>query len=591
MWRPERIARPAVAPALGGRNPRAAASDIEARATAAAAAASGARARAARPQPIVYALWVVIAALCIQRCLYHLAYVRSDPFALVTIADGQVYEDAARDILATPYWGSKAFFLQGAYAYLLAAGILPTSSVIGGLILQLAAASAGVLLFGLAARTCFGPRVGLLSVIVLLACPEVAFYENKYLSIVLGNFACMLVLWAFARSLNRPNFGRACIVGSSAGLCALGHPSLSLIAPFCAAGVWLAAQPRSLTSRAMLVMAILAGLAGALAPIAFRNWVVAGTPTVVPSHAGGIPFFIGNNPQANGRWNDAGSLLGRQVALERDELAARLGLHAEGAERDAAIGGELYRRGFEFIRADPGAYAVLELRKLWALTGNHAYGHDYDLLGERELLGAAFPFGLPFGIALGLGALGLVVLHRRASAARHEPSHAALRIVLYGLVFATLVANLVWFTGAQQRAPLYVPLAFAAGPALDAIVRRIRRSLPASALPIGGCIAAALLCAQAFYPRVSSPKPSSTHYFNLGGVEEELGRPDAALAHYALATERNPKQVAFWWRRAMLAQRMRRLDDARYSLDQLLALPDLPPNLRDATREARKSLQ
>lgn len=590
MWRPERIAKPAVAPAIGVRSPRAAASDVEARATAA-AAASGARGLSARPELIVYVLWAVIAALCVQRCLYHLAYLRTVPFALVTIADGQVYEDTARDILATPYWGSKPFYLQGAYAYLLAAGILPTGSVVGGLILQLMLASAGFVLFGLAARACFGPRIGLLSVIVLLACPDVAFYENKYLSVVLANFACMLVLWAFARSLNRPSFARACIVGLSAGLCALSRPNLILIAPFCATGVWLAAQPRSRTARALLVIGVLAGLAGALTPIALRNWVVTMTPTVFPSHGGGIPFYIGNNPHSNGRWNDAGGLLGRQVSLERDELAARLGLHAEGADLDAAIGSELYRRGFEFIRAEPAAWVVLELRKLWALSGNHAYAHDYDLLGERELLGAAFPFGLPFGIVLGLGTLGLIVLQRRARAARHEPTHAALCIVLYGLVFATLVANLIWFTAAQHRAPLYVPLAFAAGPAIDAIVRRLRRALPASALPITGCIAAALLCAQAFYPRVASPKPSSTHYFNLAEVEEELGRPEAALAHYALATERNPKQVAFWWRRAVLAQRMRRLDDARYSLDQLLALPDLPPSLRDATRAARKSLQ
>jgi hypothetical protein len=322
-----------------------------------------------------------------------------------------------------------------------------------------------------------------------------------------------------------------------------------------------------------------------------RNLVVTGSPTVFPSHGGGIPFFIGNNPHANGRWNDAGGLLGRSVSLERDELAEKLGFSGEGASLDAAIGGELYRRAFEYIRTQPGSYLLLELKKLWALSGNHAYVHDYDLLGEQELLGATFPFGLPFGILLGLGALGLLLLFQRARRARHELAHAALFSVLIGLCLATLVANLVWFTAAQHRVPLYVPLAFAAGPAIDAIYKRLRNELPASEIPLGACIAASLLLLQAFYPRVADPKPSSTHYFNLANAEEELGRPEAALAHYALATDRNPKQAAYWWRRAILAQRMRRLDDARYSLDRLLALPDLPPKLRAATRNARRALE
>jgi tetratricopeptide (TPR) repeat protein len=325
--------------------------------------------------------------------------------------------------------------------------------------------------------------------------------------------------------------------------------------------------------------------------MSLRNLVVTGSPTVFPSHGGGIPFFIGNNPHANGRWNDAGGLLGRQVSLERDELAEKLGLQGEGASLDAAIGGELYHRAFEYIRTQPGSYLLLELKKLWALSGNHAYAHDYDLLGEQELLGAAFPFGLPFGIVLGLGPLGLLLLYLRARRARHELSHAALCCVLVGLCLATLVANLVWFTAAQHRVPLYVPLAFAAGPAIDSIFRRLRNELPAAALPIGACVAAGVLLVQSFVPRVADPKPSSTHYFNLANAEEELGRPEAALAHYALATERNPKQAAYWWRRAILAQRMRRLDDARHSLDQLLALPDLPPKLRAATRSARAALQ
>ncbi|HKP60118.1 MAG TPA: glycosyltransferase family 39 protein [Polyangiales bacterium] len=591
MWRPDknRVA-PESSPEpagsrFGGALRRAPANDS--------AAASGGK---ASQQPLGSSiplwLWLPLGALLLQRAVYHAAYLKLDPFALVTISDGQLYERAARDLLAHPFWGSEPFYLQGMYAYLLSAGIGLTDSVVGGLALQLLAAAGGLLAFGLAARACFGPRVGLISLLVLLATPVVAFYENKYLSVSLGNATCMLALWAFTRVANRPNALNALLLGLCAGLCVLGRGNLLIALPFCALAAAFAASRRSLWMRLWLFLVVLAGAGAALLPMATRNLVVTGAPTVLPSHGGGIPFYIGNNPYANGRWNDAGGLITGAVWVERSELARRLQLQVSDARQlDAAIGEELYRRAFAFIREKPLAWSWIELEKIWCTFGNHAFVRDYDLFGERELLGLAHPIGLPFGIVLGLGVLGLTLITRRALATRHELAHAALCCMLLGLLLAVLIANLLWFTSAQNRAPLLIPLAFVAGPALDALLRRARGEFPAAAVPNVLIGLAVLLSAQAFVPRLPTERPSSTHYYNLANVEEELGRNADALRHYALATERNPKQPMFWWRRAYLARRMHRLDEAKLSLDKLAALPDLSPELRNATRDARRALK
>ncbi|HKU38342.1 MAG TPA: glycosyltransferase family 39 protein, partial [Polyangiales bacterium] len=468
-----------------------------------------------KPQPLGSAvplwLWAVLAALLVQRLVYHAAYFQLDPFALVTVSDGQLYERAARDLLAHPFWGSEPFYLQGMYAYLLAAGIAFTDSAVGGLGVQLVAAGAGLLAFGLAARACFGPRVGLLSLLVLLATPGFAFYENKYLSVALGNVTCMLVLWAFARLANRPDAKHAALLGVCAGLSVLGRGNLLIALPFCALAAAFAASRRSVWVRMALFALVLLGAGAALLPMATRNLVVTGNPTVFPSHGGGIPFYIGNNPSANGRWNDAGGLLSGQVWLERRELARRLELQqVPERELDAAIGGELYTRAFRFISEQPLAWLWIELQKVYYTFGNHAFVRDYDLLGERELLGWLYPIGLPFGVVLGLGTLGLILITRRALATRHELAHAALCCALWGITLAILAANLLWFTSAQNRAPLVVPLAFVAGPALDTLLRRARRELPAAALPHALLAFAALLTAQAFIPRLPTDRPSST---------------------------------------------------------------------------------
>jgi tetratricopeptide (TPR) repeat protein len=435
---------------------------------------------------------------------------------------------------------------------------------------------------------------------VLLAVPAVAFYENKYLSVSLGLSACMALLWGYARLATAPSGTRALVFGLCAGLAVLGRPNLLLVLPCAAAALWLAGRAHTPTphgrSRTLGVFA--AGVLLALAPLALRNSIVTGSPTVLPSHGGGIPFFIGNNPSANGRWNDAGGLLGGQVLAERGELAERLGL-AGVADPDRAIGAELYRRSLAFIRDEPASWLKLELNKLWYTLGNHSFVRDYDLLGERELLGAAHPIGLPFGIVLGLGALGLVLLARRARQRSDDGAwmELGLCVLLLGLLGAIFAANLLWFTSAQNRAPLYIPLAFASGPALEWLWQRARawRSDAAartddSRVLGAAALLAALLTAQAFVPRLESQRPSSVHYYNLANAEEALGRHESALAHYTRATEQNPWQPMFWWRRALLARKMGRTSDAALALDRLSALPNAPAVLRDAARREQLSL-
>jgi len=543
--------------------------------------------------PSTRALWWAVGGLLLSRVVYHIAYIMFDPFARVTFSDGELYERAARDVLAHPFWGSQPLYLQGLYAYLLAAGIGPTGSVVGGLILQLIAAGAGLLAFGAAARSCFGPRSGLLSLIALLAVFDLAFYENKYLSVSLGISACMFVVWAAVRAAARPSLARMATWGACLGVAVLGRGNLLLALPGCLLGVWLVsrgravAQPRPLDAGVRNVLALLFGCALALLPMALRNSHVTGELSVFPSHAGGIPFYIGNNPHANGRWNTAGGLLTGQVANERHELVRRLGLDAQSPHLDAAIGAELYRRAFTFIRAEPVRWLGLEAEKLWDTLGNHAFVRDYDRLGERELLGLAQPVGLPFGVLLGLGVLGLGAL---LSEARADPARAAVSCTLVSLLGACLAANLVWFTSAQNRAPLIVPLAFAAGPAITALLQHLRGHAPLQRSPALLWLAA-LSAVQAFYPRIAEQQhPSSTHYYNLANVEEELGQSGAALAHYARASELSPRQPMFWWRRAYLAQRLQRWDEARLALEHLTVLPDLPPELARAAQSVRAKL-
>ena len=161
--------------------------------------------------------------------------------------------------------------------------------------------------------------------------------------------------------------------------------------------------------------------------MALRNPIVIGSPDVFPSHAGAIPFYIGNNPHANGRWNTAGGLRHRsgRPRAHRARAAARRTWRHTGRARSRDRRGADAARVRSYIREQPGAWLALEATKLWYTIGNHRFVRDYDVHGENELIGAVHQFGLPFGVLLGARRARPVRAARRGAAPARRARAAA----------------------------------------------------------------------------------------------------------------------------------------------------------------------
>ena len=240
--------------------------------------------------------------LILYRVAYQVVYVAVVPFAHATFSDGALYERAARDLLAHPPLGSEPFYLQGAYAYLLAAGMTVRGSVIGGLVAQGGLALVALLAGGWALCRAFGRDAGLLGMVALCGYFPLSFYENKYLSASLGVSSLMLVWAAFAWYANTTSTPRghrlaSFAVGLAAALAALARPNMLLAIPFVGCAIALVGRA---TRRQHLLIAALGVVLGLL-PMVARNGVVVGSPSILPAHGGGTSFYIGNNPHADGR--------------------------------------------------------------------------------------------------------------------------------------------------------------------------------------------------------------------------------------------------------------------------------------------------
>lgn len=571
---------------------------------------------ASGPDKYERALTLVLVLLIAYRLAYHATYLGEVPFAHATFSDGAMYEAAALDIVEHPPLGSRAFYLQGAYAYLLALGmsIHPWASL--GLLVQLALACATWFWFHRCAVSLWGRRAGQLSSIALLAHPGLTFYENKYLSAELGVAANVLTLLAFV-ALLRAGFDRersaarlrACLgLGLASGLAILARPNLILALPLTLMGMVALARHQGERTRLSALGVPLAtfglGLVLALTPMAARNLAVTGHADIAPIHGGGTSFFIGNNPKSQGVWNDGG-LLSANLGTESEELVAALAIDPTLPERERAraIGDALYERSLDWIAQNPGDWLRLELRKLWLTLGDQQMTQDYDWLGERELVPWAHRIGVSFSVLLGLGILGAGALVRGRSLppapglARAPAARIALAWFLLGQFGAPLAANLLYFTSAQHRLPLVIPLALLSGPGLLALVEALRdrsrpwaeRALPAWLLPV-----TLLALVQGPWPRNRVNTPHPVHYYNLSMAQDSIGEPREALASMDVAIELRPDSAIFRQRRAHLRVRLLDFAGAEQDLavvDRLAAAGGVPDwVLREASLD-RASLE
>jgi hypothetical protein len=196
-----------------------------------------------------------------------------------------------------------------------------------------------------------------------------------------------------------------------------------------------------------------------------------------------------------------------------------------------------------------------------------------------------------FSLLLALALLGAgAVFGQRRHANQHElerpAARRALAWFLVGQLGAPLAANLLFFTSAQHRLPLVMPLALLAGPGLLALLTEIRERLidsePATAskpLPTWLLLTALLALAQGPWPRSRAAVPHPVHYYNLALAQDSIGEPRDALVTLDRAIELRPDHAIFRLRRAHL--RVRLLDFAGAAedlavIDQLAATEGVP---------------
>lgn len=317
------------------------------------------------------------------------------------------------------------------------------------------------------------------------------FYEGILLPASLVLFLNALFVLLMVPDTGQARPARLMAAGFVLGLSVITKPVALLLLPFALLYIWFrtkrfsgdaafdsartadtsgrvetAGARRGIGMNFLRYSALVLGLVFALAPLTIRNARMTGT--FVPlTTGGGINFYQGNNPKANGFYSVPfyrGISLGGTPEIQQE----RMWLLAEAAEKRKLSPGEVSRfwtrEGLRHIAAEPGSSAALTFRKFLYFFNRYERANVETISFHRKF-GGILALPLPgYWFVLSFALLGIFLTIKRRGRL----------ILLYGGVLTYLAAAVVFYVLARYRIPVVVFLIPFAGAAMSILLKMIR---------------------------------------------------------------------------------------------------------------------
>ena len=324
----------------------------------------------------------------------------------------------------------------------------------------------GILLLAAIARRLAGDRAAVAAAAAAAVYPPLVWMPAYALSETVYSTVALAAAWMLARGAGRPpteadlTSARAApdlrVLAAGAvltGAAILIRPAMLFFVPLAAAWLW--ALPRRRAARAAAVFVAVAVCS--LLPWTIRNYRTYGRWVLVASE-GGVTFWTGNHPLATGEGDLAANPALKQAEIEFRR--AHPGMTAEALEP------LYYRDALAWMRANPGAWLVLEARKLFFTVVPVGPSYAVHSARYRIVSAGSYLLLLPFAAA------GAWRLRTRAAPPSERAewtgveADAAAAVPLWLMAAATVAAGLVFFPQERFRIPVIDPALIVSAAAL-----------------------------------------------------------------------------------------------------------------------------
>jgi 4-amino-4-deoxy-L-arabinose transferase-like glycosyltransferase/Tfp pilus assembly protein PilF len=384
----------------------------------------------------------VIALSLIIRLIYLWQYHDSAYWGSLTV-DAKFHYLWAKSIAGGDILGSEVFFRAPFYPYFLAlCYLIFGGKLLGIVIIQNLIGVISFLLVYKLAKEIFGKKCAMLASILYLFTFDFIFFESELLlDFMLVLFLPLFFLTIFkADSVNKKHLWL--MAGLILGLAAATRPTVLILLGIIPLFYL---NPGSKVFKfktwALDMIFLILGSVIILLPIAIRNAAVGDEFTAVPTQ-GGINFYIGNNPDANG-WSAAmPPPLGQFWQYADCKYIAET--EAGSELKPAEVSRFWFTKGIDFWLESPSAALRLNLKKAYLLFNNRDISNNRNISQFKEHIGISKILVVRWWLILPFGLVGMIASLRRNSRAG--------LIIFFTVLYSFVI--ILFFVTSRFRLPL-----------------------------------------------------------------------------------------------------------------------------------------
>lgn len=470
-------------------------------------------------------IWLLVSLSASIRTLY-LFQVRDNPFLNHPRLDALFHDTWALSIAHGNVTGDHVFFRAPLYAYLLGFvyWIFGHDYFVVRILQHLFGVVTVVLVYRLGKRW-FDMRTSLLAAFFTGINPMLIYFEGQLLFESFLTILLLVWLLLVSEAIKQKKPVHWVFVGSVLGLLAITRPPLlavGLVVLFIAG--WKNFRGVQIRHPSRPILALALGLMLVILPVTIRNYVVGGEFALIASQ-GGVNFFIGNNPDADGISSSMPLRFGGSWENRNETYYVEQAIgHKPTASEESAF---WYERAFRFIRDEPGAFFELLVKKFY-LFWNHVelpnnlnfniFRHYSPLLNYN-----------PFGFWL----LGPLALTGMCIAALTRAERSRIQILLYFVTMYVLV-TIIFFVCDRYRAPMIPLFAIFASHGLFSLVDHLRKREYKRFISFAVLAAIFVLFVNSNVYSVSTGS-NAREYFTLGVIALDEHHTEQALDNFRVA--------------------------------------------------------
>ncbi|RLB90658.1 MAG: hypothetical protein DRH10_03560 [Deltaproteobacteria bacterium] len=456
--------------------------------------------------------------------LVYLAQIQSLPSTPHLSLDAAAYDRMAVTIANGDWLGNRAFYQAPLYPYFLAVLYKCFGHNLNLVrLVQLILGAVNCVIVVWTARKLFGRNAAAWSGVLVALYGILVFYDGAIGKDGISVFLTDLTLFALICSLGRPASHLWLLSGAALGASILTRGNLVLLVPLIALWMVKVLKPCSVSTAVISILAFVAGTALFILPVTVRNYVVSGDFVLTTSQAG-QNFYIGNNPRANGFFENPEHIRLIPEYEEADFRAEALRRTHRKSMKPSEISKFWLREGLRFIRQNPQKALRLLLKKAAMFWNRFEIPDNYNYYFIRERVPILRILLLHFGIIAPLGLFGLYL-------GRKTPAAWLFIIVIFGYM-----ASIVPFHMASRyRLPIVPALIVFGGYALDRAVETLRLHNFKPTIP--ALLAVGTLALFVNWKVIDERATFKAPYTDLGIIAEERGDYATAIDYFKKALE------------------------------------------------------